>query len=135
MDDLKAWIRYRDGDLEADELDAFEGRLGRDAGLRARMEDLEGIADTLREGAEASFGPRFAARVMERVARAERSVTAESMYEALRWLFPRLAAACVLVILAVGAYSASQGGYGGSVLDAVLGLPEATLATALTIGG
>jgi anti-sigma factor RsiW len=135
MDDLKAWIRYRDGEFEADELNAFERRLGSDAGFRARVEYLEGIADTLGEGADASFRPGFAARVMERVTRSETSVAAESMYEALRWIFPRLAAACVVVILAVGAYSAFQGGYGGSVLDAMLGLPEATLATALTIGG
>ena len=135
MDDLKAWIRYRDGDLEAEELEAFETRLRSDAGLRARVEHLEGIAGTLREGAAASFGPFFATRVVTRLAHSESSASTESMHDALVWIFPRLAAACLLVIFGVGAYSAFQGGYGGSVFDAMLGLPEATLATALTIGG
>jgi len=57
------------------------------------------------------------------------------MYEALRWIFARVAVACVVVMLAIGAYSALEGRYGGSVVDSVMGLPEATLETALALGG
>jgi len=40
-----------------------------------------------------------------------------------------------VVMLALGAYSALEGGYGGSMVDSVMGLPEATLETALALGG
>jgi anti-sigma factor RsiW len=135
MNDLKAWIRYRDGDLEGEEAEAFERRLQGDAGFRVRLEGLDRVAGALRQEADASFGPFFATRVMARIGRSGSSAPAESMYDALIWLFPRLAAACLVVMIGIGAYSVLLGGYGGSVLDAVLGLPEATLATALTIGG
>jgi len=65
---------------------------------------------------------------------AESGAGVEGMYEALRWLFARVAVACVVIMLGIGTYSALGESYGGSVIDSVLGLPEATLTTALTLG-
>ena len=59
----------------------------------------------------------------------------EGLYEALRWMFARAVVACLVMVVAIGHYSAIGGGYGGSMVDSLLGLPEATLETALTLGG
>ena len=135
MDDRELLIRYRDGDLPDDEMAGVEERLKCEPGLRSHGESLEQIATLLEQGAARSFEPFFATRVMARLRRADSSTSAEGMYEALRWLFGRVAVACLVVMLGVGVYSALVGGYGGSVVDSVLGLPEATLVTALALGG
>ena len=135
MDDRELLIRYRDGDLSDEELAGVEERLKIELGLRSHRESLEEIATLLEQGAAGSFEPFFAARVLSRLRPADSSAPVEGMYEALRWLFARVAVACVVVMLAIGAYSALEGGYGGSVVDSVMGLPEATLETALALGG
>lgn len=135
MDDRELLIRYRDGDLSDEELAGVEERLKIEPGLRSHRESLEEIATLLEQGAAGSFEPFFAARVVARLRQADSSAPVEGMYEALRWLFARVAVACVVVMLAIGAYSALEGGYGGSVVDSVMGLPEATLETALALGG
>jgi hypothetical protein len=135
MDDHELLIRYRDGDLTDDGMSGVEQRLRGDPGLRSRWEKLNGIASLLEEGAASSFDPFFATRVVAKLRSADSAVPVEGMYEALRWIFARVAVACVVVMLGISAYSALDGGYGGSVVDSVLGLPEATLETALTLGG
>jgi anti-sigma factor RsiW len=134
MDDRELLIRYRDGDLPDEELARVEERLNSEPGFRSKRESVEEIATLLEQGAAGSFEPFFAARVVARLREADSSA-AEGMYEALRWIFARVAVACVVVMLAIGAYSALEGGYGGSVVDSVMGLPEATLETALALGG
>ena len=135
MDDRELLIRYRDGDLPDAERAGVEERLKDEPELRSRWESLEGIATLLEQGAARSFEPFFAARVVARLRQADSSAPVEGMYEALRWIFARVAVACVVVMLAIGAYSALEGGYGGSVVDSVMGLPEATLETAFALGG
>lgn len=135
MDDLEAWIRQREDSLTGADADIVGRRLESEKALRSRFDGLDAIAEALGEEADASFEPFFSARVMARIARSERREAAEGMYDALRWIFPRLAAACLVVTVSIAAYSAFAGGYGGSVFDTVLGLPEATLATALAFGG
>ena len=135
MDDRELLIRYRDGDLPDPERAGVEERLKDEPELRSRWESLEGIATLLEQGAARSFEPFFAARVVARLRQTDSSAPVEGMYEALRWIFARVAVACVVVMLAIGAYSALEGGYGGSVVDSVMGLPEATLETALALGG
>jgi len=135
MDELEIWLRLRDGELPEEDVARFEHRLKADARLNERVDRLETVAGALREQKGGSFGPFFATRVMARLARSEAAEAGERLYDSLRWVFPRLAAACLVVILGVGAYSVLAGGYGGSVIDSVLGLPEATLVTALTLGG
>ena len=134
MDDRELLIRYREGDLPAAEMERVEARLRTDPELRGQMERLERVVAALEGGAARSFEPFFATRVMASVRRAESVAGVEGVYEALRWLFLRVAVASVVIMLAIGAYSALGDSYGGSVIDSVLGLPEATLTTALTLG-
>jgi anti-sigma factor RsiW len=135
MDDRELLIRYREGDLPEAEAAGVEERIRNDPGLRLGLERLETVATALEQGAVRSFEPFFATRVMARVGRSEAPDAVEGMYEALRWLFARVVVACLVVILGVGVYSALAGGYGGSVVDSMLGLPDATLVTALALGG
>lgn len=135
MDDHELLIRYRAGDLPAAEVDRVEERMRNDPGLRLRLERLETVAAVVEQGAARSFEPFFSTRVMARLGRSGAVDVGEGMYESLRWLFARVAVACLVVMLGVGVYSALAGGYGGSVVDSVLGLPEATLVTALALGG
>jgi anti-sigma factor RsiW len=133
MDDRELLFRYREGDLPAAEMERVRERLRSDPELQARLERLEKLAVALQEGAVRSFEPFFATRVMARVRQTESGAGVEGMYEAMRWLFARVAVAAVVVMLGIGTYSALGDSYGGSVIDDVLGLPEATLTTALTL--
>jgi len=135
MDDRELLIRYRDGDLPAESIAEVAARLRSDPELRSRWESLQGIATLLEQGAARSFQPFFAARVVAGLRRSDSLAQVESLYEGLRWIFARVAVASVVVMLGIGAYSALDGGYGGSVVDSMLGLPEPTLETALTLGG
>ncbi len=135
MDDRELLTRYRDGDLPAVEAARLEERMRNDPGLRLCLERLETVAAVVEQGALRSFAPFFSTRVMARVGRSGAPDPAEGMYEALRWMFARVALACLVVMVGVGVYSALAGSYGGSLVDSVLGLPEATLVTALALGG
>ena len=135
MDDRELLIRYRDGDLSDEETARVGERLRDDAGLRSLLERMETLTAALERGAADSFGPFFATRVMARIRRSESAAPLEGMYEALRWMFARAVVACLVVVVGIGLYSAIGGGYGGSMVDAMLGLPEATLEMALTLGG
>lgn len=135
MDDRELLIRYRDGDLPDESIAEVEARLRSDPELRSRWESLQGIATLLEEGAARSFEPFFAARVVAGLRKSDSLAPVEGLYEGLRWIFARVAVACLVVMLGIGTYSALDGGYGGSVVDSMLGLPEPTLETALTLGG
>ena len=135
MDDRELLIRYRDGDLSDEEMARVGERLSDDAGLKSLLEGMETLTAGLEQMPPASFGPFFAARVMARIRRSDSTVPIEGMYEALRWMFARAVVACLVVVVGIGLYSAIGGGYGGSMVDTMLGLPEATLETALTLGG
>ena len=135
MDDRELLIRYRDGDLPAESMVGVEERLRSDPELRARWESLQGVATLLEQGAVRSFEPFFAARVVATLRESDSLAPVEGLYEGLRWIFARVAVACLVVMLGIGTYSALGGGYGGSVVDSMLGLPEPTLETALILGG
>jgi anti-sigma factor RsiW len=135
MNDRELLILYRDGELPEAQRARVEERLRTDSELRASLERLESVAAALGLGAATSFEPFFAARVVARLRQSRQVSPVEAMYDSLRWMFARLAVACVVLILSLGAYSALGGGYTRSLVDAMLGLPEATLQTALTLGG
>ena len=134
MHERERLIRFRSGELDPAEEGRLERRLREDEALRARYERLDALATAIAGSAAASFGPFFAARVVARL-RSEAIGRTEGMYEALRWTFARLAVACVVAALVIGVYSAVGTSFGGSIVESVLGLPEATLETALTLGG
>ena len=136
MDERELLMRYRDEDLPAAEMQRVRRRLLADAELHSRLERLESVAAALEASAAGSFAPFFAARVVARIRRSGSAAPVDGMYEALRWMSARLAVACLVLVVGIGIYTAAMGGgYGGSMFDAMLGLPEATLETALTLGG
>ncbi len=136
MDDRELLMRYRDEDLPGAEMSRVRQRLRNDANLRSGLESLEFVAAALEASAADSFKPFFAARVVARMRRFGSAGRVDGMYEALRWMFARVAVACLVLVVGIGVYSVAIGsGYGGSMFDAMLGLPEATLETALTLGG
>ena len=135
MGDRELLIRYREGYLSDEEMTRVADRLRVDAALQSMLAEMETVSSVLEASSARSFKPFFSARVMARIQRSETASQANGMYEAMRWMFARVAVACLVVMLGIGAYSALNGGYGGSMVDAMLGLPEATLETALTLGG
>ena len=134
MDDRELLIRYRDGELSEDEAQAVRERLRDEPGLRAGLSRLENLSLQLSRSAAASFEPFFATRVMAGI-RAEARPASELMYDGLRWAFARVAVVAAVIVVALGAYSAIDGGYSATVVNAMLGLPDVTLETAMALGG
>ena len=93
------------------------------------------------------FEPGFSDRVLERVRELEAGAAhdaapmptgnaSELLYLHMRRAFPRLAAACVVGLLALGTLAlVGDAGLAGSPVDALLGLPAETLETAFALGG
>ena len=134
MNDQELLIRFASGELADEERARVETRLREEPELAATYERLRATVDSLRASVPDSFGPFFATRLLARI-RAEGVASTESLYDELRWGFARLAVACLVVVVGIGIYAAVGGGYGGSFVEAMLGLPETTLATALALGG
>ena len=92
------------------------------------------------------FEPGFSDRVLERIREVEASSAhdaatlatenaSEQLYRHLRRAFPRLAAACLVGLLALGTLAlVGDTGLAGSPVDALLGLPAQTLETAFALG-
>ena len=134
MDDRELLIRYRDGELGERETQAVRERLQDEPELRAGLSRLEHLSGDLARSAADSFGPFFATRVMAGI-RADIRSTPDLMYEGLRWAFARVAVVAAVIVVAIGTYSAIDGGYSATVVDAMLGLPDVTLESAMALGG
>lgn len=125
-------IRYLTEDLPPADRAEVEARLARDDAFRTRLERLRATHRFVQTNATTAFDAGFAGRVMDRV-RAERADEAP-LYDALHGLFLRVALACVLLIVALGSYNAVQYADASrtvSVVEAALGLPDASVQTAL----
>ncbi|MCL7973867.1 MAG: hypothetical protein M8835_04845 [marine benthic group bacterium] len=109
--------------------------------MRRTERTIRSSADQMR------FKPGFSGRVMTRIreleslegvgapARLDGSAS-DLLYQHLRHAFPRLAAACVVGLLALGTLAlVGDTGLAGSPVDALLGLPAETLETAFALGG
>ncbi len=134
MDDRELLIRYRDGELPEREAQAVRERLRNEPELRAGLSRLEHLSVALARSAADSFGPFFATRVMAGI-RADIRSTSDLMYEGLRWAFARVAVVAAVIVVALGTYSAIDAGYSATVVDAMLGLPDVTLESAMALGG
>ena len=103
-----------------------------------RMSDSENrIAQLLHSERADSFAPFFVNRVMKRVESISPlpgNVGADSLYDALKWVFVRAAVACFVLIVAVGILNAFEFDVLESAtwVDALLGLPSDELADMLT---
>jgi hypothetical protein len=143
MRDEERLIRSLEGDLSEQEASELRDRLvddpdlavRRDAWVRAR-EEITAVSP--------KFEPGFRDRVITRVReiRVEQKPvgipdrpSAESLYLHMQFAFPRLAAACLIGVVALGVLSlVGDGGLANSAIEALLGLPGATLETAFALG-
>jgi anti-sigma factor RsiW len=130
-------IQLLDGALPEAEAQAVRERLQHEPALRARLDRLRALRQTLEAARPESFAPYFSTRVMRRLAPARTEQKAESLYEALRWVFARAAVASLFAAGALGTYnvlSYQALGVVSSVVEALFGLPSASLADALSYG-
>jgi anti-sigma factor RsiW len=143
MRDEERLIQSLDGQLSESEASELRERLLTDRDLATRREAWEAARRELEAGTP-EFEPGFRDRVMARVAelpgegrRAARPDLpgTESLYLHLQRAFPRLAAACLVGVVALGLYSlAGDAGLANSAVEALLGLPGETLETAFALG-
>lgn len=144
MRDEERLIRSLDGDLSESEAKVLRERLLSDPGLAVRREEWEAVREELGAG-KAEFEPGFRDRLMARVreiSAEDRHIAhvdrpgAETLYIHLQRAFPRLAAACLIGIVALSVYSlVGDGGLASSAVETLLGLPGETLETAFALGG
>jgi len=143
MRDEERLIRSLDGELSDSEASALRERLLADREFAARREAWETVREELGAG-RPGFEPGFRDRVMARVgdlpaedrhaAHPDRP-GAESLYIHLQRAFPRLAAACLIGVVALGIYSlVGDVGLANSAVEALLGIPGETLEMAFALG-
>ena len=143
MRDEERLIRSLDGDLSETEASVLREKMLSDRGFAARRAAWEAVHEEL--GADLpTFEPGFQDRVLARIralpaaerhaAHADRT-GAESLYLHLQRAFPRLVAACLIGVVALGVYSlVGDGGLANSAVESLLGLPGETLETAFALG-
>lgn len=95
------------------------------------------IAELLHVERADSFAPYFVNRVMNRVGSASSAtgqMNGDSLYDALRWVFVRVALTCLLLIVALGLINAFDFDVSATAswVDTLLGLPSDELADVLT---
>jgi anti-sigma factor RsiW len=144
MRDEERLIRSLDGELSESEAGALRERLLADRELAVRRDAWVAVREELGAG-RPEFEPGFRDRVMARVGELAGEVRqpargdqpgAESLYLHLQQAFPRLAAACLIGVVALGIYSLlADAGLANSAVEALLGIPGETLETAFALGG
>lgn len=125
-------LRFLDGELSADEERGLREELGRDATLRASLEEARGLRAAMRNARAESFALGFTDRVMRRVTAAESGD--DALYRALGWLFRRAAIASAIAVIVFGALNAVEYrdvDVSATVLESIFGLPTVTLDDAL----
>ena len=135
-DDREQLLRLLEDDLPETEARALRARLAAEPDLRARLDQVRALRQTLAAGRADSFAPYFSERVRRRLAPAPERGGA--LYESLRWGFARTALASLLVAGALGTFNAldyQSLGVAVSFVEAVFGLPSASLADALSYSG
>jgi anti-sigma factor RsiW len=136
-DDRDLLVRFLEGDLPEAEARGLEERLRCEPALQARLGRLRTLRQTLAAGKPDSFAPYFSERVLRRIAPLTGQREPESLYGALRWLFARAAVASLMAAGALGACNViayQRLGVTSSLLEALFGLPSASLADALSYG-
>jgi anti-sigma factor RsiW len=139
MREDKRMIRAVDGTLDPAEEAEMRARAAQDpelAGRLARWEEVRGLLGGTPDGFEPGFSERVMARIASLPATARRAERpgSELVHAHLVHAFPRLAAACVFGVLALGLYTLLAGaGLHGNALEALLGLPATTLESVLLL--
>jgi negative regulator of sigma E activity len=126
----EAMIRALTGEADEQEAARLLARLEQEPELQAEYDGLQVLRRALSGGEKQTFGPFFAARVMNRLERERNG--AVSMYESLRWVFARIAVAGLVACVGLGVYNtviASNAEIGNSAIESALGVPAENLET------
>lgn len=138
MSELKEqMLRYLEGTLPEKESQELERRLDSEPDLKAEFRQLQSLQGLLQTSRADSFAPYFSDRVMKKLQPQAKGQTAESFYDSLSWIFKRAAFACMIGAVALGTVNVLdyQGlGLASSVVEALFGLPSASITDALTYG-
>lgn len=136
-EDSERLLRFLEHDLPEPEAERLRERLAAEPELRAQVDRLRALRRALQAGKPDAFAPYFSERVVRRLMPAEMNRTAEGLYDALRWVFTRTAVAGLVLAGTLGAYNVLNYralGVAASLVEALFGLPSATLADALAYG-
>lgn len=134
-DERERMVRFLENDITEAEAAELRGRLENDMELRQQLERVSTLTDSLRAGAPNSFAPLFSERVLRRLVGED--VRSESLYDSLRWVFPRAAVASLTLAAVLGAFNFVEYqalDVAASTIEAIFGLPSASLADALSYG-
>ena len=132
--DREKLLRLLDGELLEAETKRLQARLRRDLALQQQLADVRQLRLALKANKPEAFAPYFSERVLRRLTSGEELQPAESLYEALRWLFVRAAVVCLLLAGLLGAFNVMdyQGlGVASTLFEALFGLPSDSLMDAL----
>ena len=99
--DRELLIRALGDELDEASRRKLEQRLGEDAELRREWESLQRVEGLLAESNPQGFQPFFAARVMQRLEARQSEGVADSLAEALAWVFRPLVPVVVVACLAL----------------------------------
>lgn len=134
--DRELLLRYLDGSLSSEEITRLERRLSTDKSLNEEMATLRAIEGTLSAERTEGFGAFFVDRTLKAL-HPEPGLRALSLYDSLRWVFLRTAAAglAVMMVLSVLNLLDYQGlDVASSWVEAAFGLPSTTVEDAFTFG-
>ncbi|MEM6783660.1 MAG: hypothetical protein AAF624_08000 [Bacteroidota bacterium] len=127
---LERLYQLHRGELPETEAAALRTRLAGDADLRAEYARITSISTALEASVAPSFGPYFSDRVLRRIHDADAPMQAASPvmlpYEALRWVFVRVAFGVLLAVVGFSVVAGVQAKPGESFVASVFGLPSAT---------
>ncbi|NNC65665.1 MAG: hypothetical protein HKN84_12835 [Gammaproteobacteria bacterium] len=127
--DRDTMLRMLRAELPEEEAAAYRRAIDADPNLLAEYRSVQSMHGLLRESRAESFGPYFSERVMKKLAGSASSVR-PSLYESMQWVFLRLATACVLVVIGLGAYNvldSRESDLASTTIDAAFGLPSGDL--------
>lgn len=117
-------------ELSADEQKELQALLSADENAREEFLNMNELVSVVSTSARRSFGPNFADRVVEQLARRVES-RFPSFADLLAPLFYRVAGAGLALTLAIGAYNVVVvSGTDQTPLEAALGLPSVTVEAA-----
>ncbi len=123
--DRDTMLQLLRGELDAATEERVRDVIARRSDLQSGLEQLSRLDEMMSTSGASSFGPFFADRVMKRITGTATEARA-AFYETMQWVFLRLAAASVLVVIGLGTYNALQGqglDTSASTVEAIFGLP------------
>lgn len=134
--DREILLRYLEGSLAIEELTNLERRLATEVALNDELSRLRSIQQTVAAERPDGFGAFFVERTL-RALSPQTASHALSLYDALRWVFFRTAAAglALVVVLSLLNLLDYQGlDVASSWVEAAFGLPSTTVEDAFTFG-